>query len=115
MFWLRKMFLGGVPKSAHKYWDHHDCHDDPEKLANFSKLTQWMASTIPPDRVIHYKEASFHSYKSKDDIWSRQICRWRDDVHKLLQKSLDEVMELRKDWNLDGCGVGECLRLRDMP
>ena len=107
VFWLHKKFLGGITKDVEKYWLHNDCHDDPQRHQKYRELIDWMTTSIPHNRVITYKEASYKSFKSKDQEWNSQIERWRDDVNRLVESSLDQVIVRRQQWNEHGFGAGK--------
>ena len=108
VFWLRRLFHGGVPASAPKYWDFNDCSSsDPSKKTLFDNMIDHMEQEFPAPRVILYEQASFDSYQAKDAVWTQQIKRWERDVCDLLSASLDQVIVDKKTWDENGCGMGK--------
>jgi len=109
LFWLHRVFRGGVPKTAdnsNKCWDFHDVYGNDEKKANFDKLINWMAG-LKLDRIEY--DISFSSYQDQSESngeWQQYKTKFAEDALALFKGSLDKMIDTSKRWNEDGCGAG---------
>ena len=106
LFWFYRKFLGGVTESDEKYWDYNDTLQSVAKKKRFDDLIEWMQGMIPADRVRRYEECSYESYVKKDSLWTLQFHKWCEDVSAVLSSSLQNIIQLRRSWDQDGCGLG---------
>jgi hypothetical protein len=91
----------------------HDTHE-PRKLDLITELKSLMREGLDiPERrceddhdpIIDYS-VLVASYLKNDDSWKDYIQVWEHDARCRLEKNLGELIDLRKQWFRDGCGVG---------
>lgn len=104
LIWQHREFKGGVPKTADRHWDFYDGHGNPSKEENLVLLKKWMLSTIPPERITSFSEASYESFRAEDEDWWAQFDSWERKLEEQLGGSLREVIALKQAWDADGAG-----------
>ena len=58
------------------------------------------------ERKSHFTQATFSDYISESAEWKSQFDDWGRQASEVLHASLHEIIEQRKAWNCDGCGLG---------
>ena len=105
ILWFYRKFLGGITQSDEKYWDYNDTLSG-DKKKYYDDLIDWMKKEIPADRVRRYEDCSYESYVKKDSEWTRQWAVWCEDITEALRLSLQNIIQQRRSWDQDGCGLG---------
>lgn len=72
----------------------------------FNDLIEWMDSHWISEYKESFEDASFSDYILKNSTWVDQEQRFRAAVTNHLLASVEGVIEMRRLWDLDGCGVG---------
>ena len=89
-----------------KYVHFHDVYDNDSSKAKYHGLKNWMNEHFQTERKSHFTEATFDDYNSRSADWTSQFDEWGRQAFEVLRTSLREIIEQRKAWNRDGCGLG---------
>jgi WD40 repeat protein len=106
MFWMRRIFDGGVDPMQDINRLYCDTVDDLDRQEKLEQLKSFMTAKLPADKIMSHG-VGFRNYLQKDDaLWAAHISKWTEDVHTMLTNSLADLTHLRQDWDIDGCGLG---------
>jgi hypothetical protein len=106
LFWMRRVFSGGVSKEQDRYWDFNDTLTDETKAVRMQRLIDYMEGEIPAGGLRTLTKANMESYCSGDEAWEAQKYLWVMEMRERLGASLEEIIRMRAAWNHDGCGLG---------
>ena len=109
MGWLCREFSGGVTDKG-KFRDFDDTQgeeiDAQRKREMFGDMVQFMRSKFLPESVQRFASASYKDFLEESSAWKSQFEDWKACASAVLKTSLEEVIDLKKSWIEDGCGLG---------
>jgi hypothetical protein len=109
MGWLSREFSGGVTDKG-KFRDFDDTKgegvDAQKKRDMFRDMIQYMRSNFRPELVRSFSSASYEDFLGESSAWKSQFEKWKEIVRTMLNTSVQEVIDLKKSWIEDGCGLG---------
>lgn len=82
--------------------------DVSEKL-KLGNLKAWMTSKLAPvDRIKKHFQLTLEEYNDEESSEKQSYLKhWEESAEELLTQEMVKISELRSQWALDGCGMGE--------
>eukprot|EP01041_Mallomonas_annulata_P011795 gene11795-24716_t len=118
--WETKLALKLDPSRC--FWFHHNfsneitLQDDPKKLLfdahdaatklKLENLLSVMKSSLPSDNIILFNPLKFESYLFKDEKYFNYLYEYENLTLNKLNISLDNLIQKKKAWSLNGFGAG---------
>ena len=113
-FWMRRNLLGAIPDAVTQEEKDNALSDGSRDIDASSRLqsllqrmTTAFVSNGNPNAVRTY-EVSVDAYVADPSNLDRQayFVSWKRDITSMLMTEVTKVVDKKRQWNLDGCGLG---------
>lgn len=101
LFWSHKHFDGGVTLQQDPKKELDDGESD-----KLDALKNHMRQTLGCSSRLHEMSITAASYLAKDQAWNDYMTEFEENMRLLFQSEFDKIVETKRQWAVDGCGVG---------